>query len=97
VATPLSLKDFKVHFKGPDLDYGSGPWGSLRLRKAMANYMDKYFKPLNSINPDDILFAAGCTSLFEMLGFTIFEPGDGLLLSRPIYQAFKRDFSIRAQ
>ena len=63
----------------------------------MARHMDKYFEPLNPIDPDDILFTSGCTSLFEMLGFTLFEPGDGLLLSTPIYQAFQRDFSMRAQ
>jgi 1-aminocyclopropane-1-carboxylate synthase len=88
---------FKVKFEGQHVDYGSGPWGSLRLRKAMANYMDKYFKPLNPVDPEDICFATGCTSLFEMLGFTIFEPNEGLLLSRPIYQAFQRDFNLRAK
>jgi 1-aminocyclopropane-1-carboxylate synthase len=63
----------------------------------MAKYLDRYFNPLEPVDPDDLLFSSGCTSLCEMLGFSIFEPGDALLLSRPIYQAFESDFGRRAE
>jgi 1-aminocyclopropane-1-carboxylate synthase len=81
---------------GKQLSYGNGPWGSTRLRTAMAKYLDKYFHPLEAVDPEELLFSAGCTSLCEMLGFSLFEPGDILLLSRPIYQAFEGDFGRRA-
>jgi DNA-binding transcriptional MocR family regulator len=85
-----------VHISGSHLCYGSGPWGSLRLRKAMAKYLQKYFNPREAIDPEHLLFSSGCTSLCEMLGFSLFEPGDVLLLSRPCYQAFQSDFGSRA-
>ena len=59
--------------------------------------MDKWFKPLSPVDPDELLFSIGVTSLSEMLGFTLFEPGDGLLLPAPIYQAFRSDYGLRAE
>ena len=79
-----------------DLSYGSGPWGSERLRKAMAKFMNKTFKPYEVIDADDILFSNGITGMAEMLGFTLGDPGDGVLFSRPIYQAFQVDFGYKA-
>lgn len=32
-----------------------------------------------------------------MLGFTLADPGDGILFSRPVYQAFQVDFGITAK
>jgi 1-aminocyclopropane-1-carboxylate synthase len=87
----------KVLLKGEDLDYGAGPWGSVRLRSNMAKFMTKYLKARAPVNPDNVLFATGCTSIFDMLGEVLFEPGEGILLSRPIYQAFQRDFKLRAR
>lgn len=76
--------------------YDQGAWGSNRLRAALAKYMNRYFKPVESIKPDDLLVANGCMSLCEMLGFSILSPGEGILLSRPCYQAFESDFGTRA-
>jgi hypothetical protein len=63
----------------------------------MAKYMNKWFTPLAPVDAEELLFATGVTSLAEMLGFTIFEPDDGLLLSKPIYQKFEIDFGLRAE
>jgi DNA-binding transcriptional MocR family regulator len=63
----------------------------------MAKFMTKYLKAQEPVNADDILFATGCTSIFDMLGEVLFEPAEGILLSRPIYQAFQRDFKLRAR
>jgi len=76
--------------------YGEGPWGSRRLRQAMAKHMNKHFYPVEDIQADEILFANGVTSICEMLGFTIAEPGDGILVGQPIYQAFRGDFGTKA-
>ena len=76
--------------------YDQGAWGSSRLRIAFAKHITRYFEPVEAVNPDDLLVANGCMSLCEMLGFSIFSPGDGVLLSRPCYQAFESDFGTRA-
>jgi len=76
--------------------YGQGPWGSNRLRQAMASHMSRHFHSVDPINADDILFANGITSLCELIAFTIAEPNDAILLPSPIYQAFQTDFSAKA-
>jgi 1-aminocyclopropane-1-carboxylate synthase len=91
------LTRLQVNFVGADVDYGAGPWGSERIRKAMSNHMNNYFNPLKPVDPEHLLFATGCTSICNMLGHSLFEPGEGLLLSRPIYQAFQTDFGLQAE
>ena len=49
------------------------------------------------VDPENIVFANGCTSLCDLIGQTIAEEGDGILISQPCYQAFERDFSARAK
>lgn len=80
-----------------DFTYGVGPWGTERLRKAMAGHMTHYFSSVHPIDPEDILVANGVTPLCEMLGFTICDPGDAILYSRPMYQSFATDFGLKAQ
>ena len=77
--------------------YGEGPWGSPRLRAAMARHMNRHFHPVKPVGAGDILFANGITSICEMLGFVIGEPGDGILFSQPMYQAFPVDFGAKAK
>ncbi|KAG9699196.1 PLP-dependent transferase, partial [Aureobasidium melanogenum] len=76
--------------------YGEGPWGSKRLRTAMANHMNTYFHPFSDIQPDELVFANGITSLCELFGYAIGSPNDGILISRPSYQAFPADFGAKA-
>ena len=59
--------------------------------------MTRTFRAVEKVDPEDLIFANGVTSLCEMLGFTIFDPGDGLLLPQPIYQAFPIDFGAKAK
>ena len=63
----------------------------------MAKYIDRHFHSVEPVNPECLLFANGVTSLCEMLGFSLCNEGDGILFSRPIYQAFANDFTIRAK
>ncbi|GAB7363800.1 hypothetical protein MBLNU230_g4367t1 [Neophaeotheca triangularis] len=80
-----------------DFSYGSGPWGSAKLRALMAKHINKRFHPVEEVHASNLIFANGVTSLCEMLGFVIATPGDGILLSRPIYQAFQIDFGTKAR
>ena len=63
----------------------------------MAKHINRHFKPHTPIDANRLLFANGVTSLCEMLGFTICDPGDFVLLSMPIYQAFKADLGSKAR
>lgn len=94
----MSLAEsYKIHFEPKDFTYSNGPTGGLRLRKAMAAYITRYFHPINEIGIDHLLFANGVTALCEMIAFSICDAGEGFLFSRPIYQAFKHDFGIKAK
>ncbi|KAI9654444.1 MAG: hypothetical protein M1831_005410 [Alyxoria varia] len=84
-----------IKLQANDFSYGEGPWGTRRLRNAMAKFMTKHFGALNPLNPDKLLFSNGVTSICEELAFTIADPGDGVLYSRPIYQAFQMDFGLK--
>ena len=86
----------KMRTTAKTFTYGNGPWGSPRLREAMASHMNRHFNPHQPVIPDDILFANGITSLCELLGFTIAEQGDGILFPSPVYNAFQTDFSAKA-
>jgi 1-aminocyclopropane-1-carboxylate synthase len=87
-----------AHFRAtPNLfSYDQGAWGSSRLRAALAKHLNRHFHPVEEVQPQDLLVANGCMSLCEMLGFSLFSPGDGILLSRPCYAAFESDFGTRA-
>ena len=52
---------------------------------------------MKSIDPAQLLFATGVTSLCEMLGFSVCDEGNAVLLSKPMYQAFKSDFGTKAR
>lgn len=85
-----------INLSAKNFSYGEGPWGTKHLRRAMAAHMTKYFHPHHPLHEDDLLFANGCTSLMEMLAFSLMDPGDGILLTRPCYTAFALDFGTKA-
>lgn len=63
----------------------------------MAKFINRRFHPRREIDADHLVFANGVTAICEMLGLTICNAGDGILFSRPIYQAFKTDFGLTAK
>lgn len=63
----------------------------------MAKHMTKSFKAIQPVDPADLIFANGVTSLCEMLAFTMFDPGDAILLPSPMYQAFPLDFGLKGR
>ncbi|MCJ1463842.1 hypothetical protein MMC07_002451 [Pseudocyphellaria aurata] len=87
------------HFKldPKQLSYNEGPLGTLRLRKAMASHMNRYFHPKVSIESDHLLFGNGVATICDMLAFSICNADDGILFSRPIYQSFKIYFGTKAK
>ncbi|KAH0021994.1 hypothetical protein KCU78_g5924, partial [Aureobasidium melanogenum] len=68
------ISDFantKIRTTPRTFTYGEGPWGSKRLRTAMATHLNKYFSPFSAINPEELVFANGITSLCELVGYAI--------------------------
>lgn len=63
----------------------------------MARHINRKFHPRRAVEADELLFASGVTSLCELLGISIGDAGDVVLLSRPCYQAFEGDFGTKAK
>lgn len=63
----------------------------------MAKHINRFFRPFKDVAPERLLFANGVTALFSMLGQTICDAGDAVLVSSPCYQGFKGDFEVEAK
>ncbi|KAF2164625.1 hypothetical protein M409DRAFT_25022 [Zasmidium cellare ATCC 36951] len=79
--------------KNPD---GIPPEPSRPTNSATARHMNKHFHPHMPITERELLIANGVGPTCEMLGFCLFDPGEGLLMGRPIYQSFEEGFGTRA-
>jgi 1-aminocyclopropane-1-carboxylate synthase len=63
----------------------------------MANFINDNFKPYLPIAKDNIITASGVTPIEDMLAFNLADPGDGILVSAPIYGRFELDFGNEAR
>jgi 1-aminocyclopropane-1-carboxylate synthase len=77
--------------------YAGTTLGGPRLRKAMADHINRYFHPHMPVSPSEVLIANGVSAICAMLGFVLGDPGDGVLLMRPIYGKFENDWGITAK
>ncbi|KAL4952636.1 pyridoxal phosphate-dependent transferase [Aspergillus filifer] len=64
------------------------------LQPALARHINTYFSPLHSIKPEMVIKCNGCSAAGSMLSFALAEPGDGVLVSRPVYGRFELDYWI---
>ena len=79
------------------LTYGEGPGGSKRLRAAIAQFVNQHFNPLTSVKEQQILVNNGAGSSVDNLCFCMGEPGDGILIGRPLYAGFFPDVQAHAK
>lgn len=83
----------KVKFENDDFNYGSTD----RLPKALAAHLTDYLNPFLPIKPEHIRSTSSCTGLHDILSWAIADPGEAILLNRPIYGRFELDFTNRSQ
>ena len=58
----------------------------------MATHINDNFNPIVPTKGGEIITASALTAIHELLGYSIANPGDGILVSRPIYGRFELDF-----
>ncbi|KAI0116518.1 pyridoxal phosphate-dependent transferase [Nemania sp. FL0031] len=80
----------KVHSQN-HLTYSTGPRGSLRLRRAAANYISSEFQARKTITADNIFITPGVASAIDALTWSICNEGEGILVPRPFYNGFNFD------
>ncbi|KAL4774186.1 pyridoxal phosphate-dependent transferase [Aspergillus nidulans var. acristatus] len=65
------------------------------LPAAISSHLNKYFKPLTPITPEMVVKVNGCSAAGNMLSFALAEPGDAVLVSRPVYGRFELDYGVQ--
>ncbi|KAI9802535.1 MAG: hypothetical protein M1833_001607 [Piccolia ochrophora] len=73
--------------------YGDGAMGSTPLRSAMADHINRTFRPHTSVTMEQVMVSAGVTCVNEIFAWNLTDPGDGILLNMPIYGAFSTDLT----
>jgi aspartate/methionine/tyrosine aminotransferase len=79
------------------LTYGQGPSGDPALRGAVARFVTDVFKPSTAITDRHVCICNGAGSAVDNLSFCVGEPGDGILVGRPLYVGFFPDIQARAK
>ncbi|KIW49566.1 hypothetical protein PV05_11234 [Exophiala xenobiotica] len=79
------------------LTYGQGPNGDPALRRALVSFVQEVFKPSTEITENHICICNGAGSAVDNLSFCMGEPGDGILVGRPLYVGFFPDIEARAK
>ena len=79
------------------LTYGDGSTGSNALKHAVTKIMNREFRPLQEIKSEHVCICNGAGSAVNNLCFCVGEPGDGVLIGRPLYTGFFPDIEAFAK
>ncbi|KAF2999666.1 hypothetical protein E8E13_001012 [Curvularia kusanoi] len=79
------------------LTYLDGPFGSKRLRQAMAGFVNARFRPASIVTTNEVSFVAGVTALNQIMARCLAEENEGLLLGMPIYGSFVPDLQTTSK
>ncbi|KAJ5349853.1 hypothetical protein N7541_007580 [Penicillium brevicompactum] len=86
----------KVTFTEDSISYRSSAPSAARLPAAAAVHLNDILAPHVPIDPEQIVVADSPTSLGNMLGYSLAERGDGILVNRPVYGRFELDYGVEA-
>ncbi|KAL6404860.1 hypothetical protein AUP68_11692 [Ilyonectria robusta] len=71
--------------------------GGIRFPRALAAHLNEYLQPHAPITPDMIQCVGAATAMHDILAWSVADPGDGVLTSRPVYGRFELDFGNKSQ
>lgn len=54
--------------------------------------MNEHFSPIIPVEPGHVITGAALTSIHSLVGQSLGDAGDGILISRPVYGRFELDF-----
>ncbi|KAK6511610.1 hypothetical protein TWF481_000525 [Arthrobotrys musiformis] len=86
-----------LRFKTKHLTYGDGTTGSYRLKANLTNFINNYFQPLRNVASDEIVISSGVSGTMDQLAWTLCNEGDGILVGKPVYSGFIKDFYARSR
>lgn len=77
------------------LTYNDGGGGSNRLRRAIAQFLNRHLKPVTPLDGEQLVVTNGVSPAIEHVSWAFADPGEGILLGRPFYGTFIPDLSTR--
>jgi aspartate/methionine/tyrosine aminotransferase len=77
------------------LTYNDGGGGSNRLRRAIAQFLNRHLKPVTPLDAEQLVVTNGVSPAIEHVSWAFTDPGEGILLGRPFYGTFVPDLSTR--
>ncbi|KAI1334202.1 1-aminocyclopropane-1-carboxylate synthase [Xylariaceae sp. FL0016] len=88
----------RVRIPGHALNtYGYSAGGGAELPSAIAAHLNEHFNPYTPLSGTDVRVTASATALHEMLGWAVGDPGDCVLLSKPVYGRLEVDFGNKVE
>jgi aspartate/methionine/tyrosine aminotransferase len=91
----LEFINKKLELPAKYLTYNDGGGGSIRLRRAMCQFLNQHLNPFTPLDPDHLVVTNGVSSAIEHISWAFTDPGEGILLGRPYYGTFIMDMSMR--
>lgn len=79
-----------------DLHYFTN-YGSVGFRRAIKNFLNKFFNPLNAIDEDNLVVVTGVTCLLDLMADGLAEEGDCFLCPAPYYSRIRNDIHDKSQ
>uniref|UniRef100_A0A915L7U5 Aminotransferase class I/classII domain-containing protein n=1 Tax=Romanomermis culicivorax TaxID=13658 RepID=A0A915L7U5_ROMCU len=80
---PSMLRYFKFH-------------GTQSCRESTSKFVEKYFKPSEKIDPENLIILAGSTAVFDLLAHIIADPGEYFMCATPYYSRIADDVYERS-
>ncbi|GJN90305.1 hypothetical protein Rhopal_003314-T1 [Rhodotorula paludigena] len=78
-----------------DFTYGTSLTGSDRLFAALRSLFAARFHARLPVEPAHIIAGAGCGAVLDALCAVLADPGDGILVAKPMYPGFAASFGCR--
>ncbi|KAJ6114603.1 hypothetical protein N7486_000381 [Penicillium sp. IBT 16267x] len=91
----LKFLNAKLELPAKYLTYNEGGGGSLKLKAAISNFLNKHMNPVIPLDPSHVVVTNGVSSAVEHVSWAFADPGEGFLLGRPYYGTFVPDINQR--
>ncbi|KAL7266769.1 hypothetical protein RUND412_010667 [Rhizina undulata] len=89
-------EDFPKILVDQDFTYGEGPGGTSRLRNHLSDFINTHFNvPVSAkLTKENIITTPGVYAALEQISWAVGNPGDGILVGRPLYGGFIKGFTF---
>ncbi|KAL5356102.1 pyridoxal phosphate-dependent transferase [Aspergillus floccosus] len=94
-STLLEFINNKLDLPAKYLTYNDGGHGSVRLRGAIAQFLNRHLHPVKPLDAHQVVVTNGVSTAIEQMSWCLADPGEGILLGRPYYGTFIPDISMR--